>query len=441
MSNKQTVIWVARPPEDVKNKNTPSALANLAVQITEKDKKQIIAGFKSQSYEMTCTYLWDKTIHSLKRQIEKLGVQFVAEMLNRDDISEDSKIESILTDFEAIRLSEDLGMITSTGALRLRQAQEMVSHFNRLDGIEGESEEMSKLEAFNILQSCVQNVLAKDRIEVALNFQKFRDDLVTMVFQEDDERVHLLINSPYFHQRTAIRVLMAIAKASIGAKLENSLANINTLLPLLWDKIQEPERWQIGKTYADVIADGKKTACSGLKTALLKVKGFDYVPEDLRSKSFMKAANDVLTVHDSFNNFYNEPGPMSILAGMGTSIPAPAFFITMQATLSVVLGNGYGRASGAQESATRILKTLNKDRWKYFLDSCLPFDDRLVGKLMKSNCLRIWKVVIEDFDLDKLVLKRSDVSKLVALTMAGKLSEAENAAATLYEKIGYSTKK
>lgn len=389
---------------------------------------------------MTCTYLWEKTIHSLKRQIEKLGVQFVAEMLNRDDVNENSSIESILTDFEAIRLSEDLGMLTSTGALRLRQAQELISHFNRLEGIENEIEEMSEVEAISILKSCVQNVLAKDRIEVALNFQKFRDDLVTTVFQEDDDRVILLLSSPYFHQRTAIRVLMAIAKSAIGAKLETSLANINTLLPLLWSKIQEPERWQIGKTYADVVADGKKTSSTGLKTALLKVKGFDYVPEDLRSKSFMRAAYEVLNAHDGHNNFYNEPGPIGVLAGMGSVIPSPAFFLTMEATLSVILGNGYGRSSQAQASANKILKTLNKDRWKYFLENCLPFNDRLLGKLMKPSCQKHFKEVIEDYELDKIALKRKDIEQMIKSSMESKNAEVTENARVLYTKIGYAAK-
>jgi hypothetical protein len=43
----------------------------------------------------------------------------------------------------------------------------------------------------------------------------------------------------------------------------------------------------------------------------LKVKGFDFVPGDLRSSAFIEAANEIPEAHGGLNNFYNEPVAMS----------------------------------------------------------------------------------------------------------------------------------
>src|SRR5689334_5279565 len=43
---------------------------------------------------------------------------------------------------------------------------------------------------------------------------------------------------------------------------------------------------------------------------------FDYVPESLRSRAFIDAANKVIEAHFGWNNFYNEPAPMKALASL-----------------------------------------------------------------------------------------------------------------------------
>jgi len=83
---------------------------------------------------------------------------------------------------------------------------------------------------------------------------------------------------------------MNAARKNVGATLEHTLANINVLVPAIWHNLRDSGRWQIGHCYAEAYSDGKTTVVGGLKSALLKVKGFDYVPENLRSDTFVKAA-------------------------------------------------------------------------------------------------------------------------------------------------------
>ena len=72
-------------------------------------------------------------------------------------------------------------------------------------------------------------------------------------------------------------------KGASGAKLERAAGNINTLLPILWPKLREKDKWQAGETYAVVHASNRMVAAAGLRRALLRVKGFDFVPDTLGS--------------------------------------------------------------------------------------------------------------------------------------------------------------
>src|SRR5690242_18967145 len=116
---------------------------------------------------------------------------------------------------------------------------------------------------------------------------------------------------------------MALVKTVNGAPLEHTLGNVSIILPQLWRFLYKPDKWEVGRAYAEVHAAGRRTAAAGLRKALLKVHGFDFVPEDVRSRTFIATASRLQEVHFAGNNFYNEPAPMKALASLGTVIPTP----------------------------------------------------------------------------------------------------------------------
>src|SRR6185369_13983966 len=99
--------------------------------------------------------------------------------------------------------------------------------------------------------------------------------------------------------------------------------NALLIIPQFWEQLKAPERWQIGQAYAVEFSEGRKESVKGLHAVLLAVAGFDYVPENLRSTTFVKVASEVIAAHQGMNNFYNEGAPIRELASPGTSIPGP----------------------------------------------------------------------------------------------------------------------
>jgi hypothetical protein len=153
------------------------------------------------------------------------------------------------------------------------------------------------------------------------------------------------------------------------------------IIQLLWPETLPPERFQVGRVYSETVSNGQTQAASGLKKILLKVRGFDYVPEDLRSRTFSSAAQSVIDAHEGINNFYNEPTPTRTLAQLGSTIPRPAFAICMSALLSVRLGNSYGHCYEAQTPANSVLSKVTQEHWLFYLNSCLRADERVLEKL------------------------------------------------------------
>lgn len=417
---------------------TPEAITACARQLSHRDTQQIIHAFNAGSYEMVSTFVWTKAVAALKKQIASLGMEFVGELLNRPDISESSSIEDSVTDYEAITLAQDLGIFSATDAMRLKHARETILHFASLGSPEMESAEMMPEEAIQCLRACIQGVLGHPNIVVAEEFSQFRRSLESRTFRSDDMEMITLNNSPYFAQRTTLGVLLAMLKTAEGAQLEHAIGNVNVVIPLLWSQLRKPERWQTGLTYAEIIAAGRRSAAQGLFAALRAVQGFDYVPEDLRSNSFTKAAKDVLKAHEGLNNFYNEPLPMNVLASLGTTIPTPAFPLCMTATLAVTLGNSYGHSFDAQAAATRVLAGLSKERWEYYLNECLPGDIMILEKLAWYSKPRDrWCSIADQYEFAVINYKTKPVEALLRSTTQSNKSLLGKLAGDMLRRYGH----
>lgn len=429
MTDSQTSIqpWGPSGAIAIPTSSTPTEIVEFAKpQLSKRDMKSIVQAFENESYEMAATFVWTKASIVLKRQVASLGMDFVGEMLGRPDLDEDSDPATSLADNEAISLAEDLGIITGTQGLRLKHALELVVHFTRLEQPDAEEERMEVEEATMLLKTCIASILGKPSFEAAVRFADFRRALADRTLKSSDTDVLAILGSPYFFIRTTLSVLLSLVKSGKGAALEHAVGNLTLLLPMLWPKLREPEKWQVGQAYAEVNSEGNRVASAGLKNALLKVHGFDFVPESLRSHTFTEAAARVLATHFAFNNFVNEELPMAALANLGTAIPRPAFGKCMEATLAVWLGNRWGYSFAAQPSATRVLNMLRTEQWEYYLNECLRRDRTILDMLASDDKPTArWMELSNKYGFNKLDLRDVPIRRLVQSSAARDLGRVK----------------
>lgn len=370
-------------PSSAKSAKQIVVLANA---LTPKQQKNIVTAVNNESYEMAAEFVWKRSIARLQSILHSLGMNFIGEMLNRSDIDTGSIIENELTEYSTLKLAEQLGIFNSTGAFRLRQSLELVNHFVRLENSEEreDAEELSYFDAMSIVKNCVQYVLGQQNITVAIEFSKLRNRLLSETLSIEDPQVEQLINSPAFYLSTIITTLLSSIKEAKGATVTHALTNLNVLISPIWKNLPEKDKFSLGSSYRDYIADGNTDIANGIRLALLKVQGFDYVPETLKSATFSKIANQVIDTHFSRNNFYNEYSIVNTLANLGSSIPKDAFLDCIQAYLVVYIGNRWGYARDAAPIAYKQLTSIPVERWEYYISKVLKDDDIILYKLSED---------------------------------------------------------
>lgn len=349
--------------------------------LSAKQQSQIVKAFEQKSFEMSAEFAWKKAIIKLRRSLEKLGVSFIAELLGRSDIGEFTPIDEFLTDRKAIDLAEQLGIIGKTGALKLKNNYELISHYLSGDA----DEDISRKDAFNIIYDSVQYILSEQNEEVALAFSDFRERLLGDVISLQDADVQQILIAPLFYIRTVCIILLNAIKKEKGVRQEHALANLNTLIKEMWKGLAESDKYSIGLSYSSVSAQGDNIATKGLKQALMKVHGFDYVPETTRSTTFKDMAKKVIDVHYAYNNYYNEPAAVRSLEKLGSIIPAPAFQDCVDAYLCVYLGNNFGRSIEAYPIAEKELLKVSVDRWHHFFMNIIHQDTCALDHIYTRN--------------------------------------------------------
>ena len=436
MTGSKVQLWMpGGQPAVPDTLSDPAEIASRALQLRDRERTQIAVNFQAGNYELAASFVWLRTMALLKRQLGSLGMEFIGELLQRPDIDEFSDIRTAVSDTEAISLARDLGMITSLQTMRLLQSQETVTHFAGLenDPSSNEDEVMTQEEAISCLRVCVQGVLGHEQVSVAEDFKRFRRKLESETLKPDAPEIVKLKSSPYFFVRTAISILLSLFKTAKGAQLEHAARNALVLIPQFWGQLKAPERWQVGQAYAVEFSEGRKESVKGLHAVLLAVAGFDYVPENLRSTTFVQVASSVIAAHQGMNNFYNEPAPMRELASLGTSIPGPALAACMTAVLCVKLGNFYGVSWGAQPPADQVIQRLSTDRWLYYVNERLESDRIVLSKLSEDKPLANWIKLILAIELDPSKITGKETRALITASNARDATKVRSIADRMFK--------
>lgn len=391
--------------------------------LTIKQQNNIITAFENQAYDMAVEYVWKKAITNLREHILELGEEFVGELIQRPDAGIKFGLESVLTDYNVIQIAEQLGMISHAGALDLRQSFEVIQFYFSSEATKEEAE-FDALRVASIIKSCVINILSQPNMQIAVDFTNFRSRLFDENIPSKDPQLQQLLSSSLFIIRTVITILSSSIRTKDGAVQEHSLNNFKVILPLIWGKISSDDKWRIGALYKDVMSDGDMKSAIVVKSALAQVSGFDYVPENLRSNTFIEVAQKLIDVHYEFDNYYKEPRVIKELASLGTIYPKPAMPRCIKALLLVYMGNYYGRSIGAWPIAQEQLNNLSQDDWIDFLENVLPYDEQLVGAISSNGKQREYFVeLLKTNNLLQVELTNKETNSLYQNILNGYIAQ------------------
>lgn len=374
-------------------------------------KNKVAKYYMEGDYATAASTIWHRAVALLKKRILSLGEEFVADMVENDDLEYVRNLPA----YRVIELARDLGFIDKAGKRKLLMANDYYNYFNNDEA--DEYEEMPQDEANIIIKNSISYILYNNDESFGLQFNDFREKLktgrVTDLFEDDKV---MFATCPYFYLKTSVRSLLKLFGETEGIEYDNVIANMNIMFPAIWGRLKLEERRALANAYTDYanINDYKRTAA--LNNIMLQVHGFDYVMENVRSRTYIQVAQKLVDVHFGINNFYNEPVVIKKLEDLGTVIPRLALKECITAVLYVKLGNRYGTSWTAEQIADRILDRLTIDEWVTYLEKYMLQESSLLDGIKDSTKMRNqWKNVIKKYKLNELNIVEPQAKRMVSI--------------------------
>lgn len=372
-------------------------LVQYGVALPEPVRNKVVKYYQIGDFVTAANAVWNRSINLLRKRILSLGEEFVADMVE----SEDLEYVRNLPAYRVIDLAHDLGFIDKSGRRKLQSANEQYNFFNNTDA--EDYEEMPQDEANIIIKNCISYILCSTDESFGLQFNDFREKLKTGIITDlyDDDKT-MFNTCPYFYLKTTVRSLLKLFRDTNGIEFDNVSRNMNAVFPMIWDRLKLEERRALADAYTDYNeSDNKREQI--LKGVMLQVKGFDYVKENIRSRTYIQVAKKLIDIHFQMQNFYNEPRAIKDLEDLGTVIPKLALKECVTAILLVKLGNQYGTSWKAEEIADRMLSNLAEEDWITYLEKYMIDEIDLLDGIDQSYKMRNkWKEVVKNYNLKKL---------------------------------------
>ena len=204
--------------------------------LTDAQKLSVKSAFENKAYDMASEFIWKRSITRLKEVLTGFDIEFISEMLGRSDITPYDSFESVLNDYNVIKLAEQLGMISTGAAIHLRQSSEILHHYFSSNAQEDKAQ-MSEVDSIQIINSCVKYVLNVPDIRLNFKFMDLRKNILTSKIADDDQNLEALYSSSIFFIRTILTFLTKAVKKSQGVELDCVNHNFLLMVPYLWERL------------------------------------------------------------------------------------------------------------------------------------------------------------------------------------------------------------
>ncbi|MER2079427.1 hypothetical protein [Psychrobacillus psychrotolerans] len=360
---------------------------------------KFIAACGAGLFDAALNFLWNETVTNLRKKVIRFDMDYfinsvVTDAKRRETFKGEDDLRK-LDEWELIKGCKDTGIITEIGYKHLDYIRDMRNHasaahpnHNDLDGFQ----------LVSWLQTCIKEVLAKEPEGPVLEIKRLLINLRTVeISQTDLPPIEANI------QKLPMDLIDSTIRAVFGMYTDPTLSatvrnNLKLVLPSLWYSCSVESKNNLGLKYAVFSANAelerKKLAHEFLKI----VEGLSFLPKEQIAAEMDQVLENLLTVHNGFNNFHSEPPYARLLQSyipQNGIIPEQVNFTYVKVLTMCSIGNGYGVSSAADVYYQDLMGRFLEEQIIEFVK--LLQDSDMRSRLQFSTCSVNYKELAVNF--------------------------------------------
>jgi len=301
-------------------------------------------------------YVWNASEVELRNKVKRFGLNVVEQVTGKKDFDE-GKLNDLKA-AELLSLCLKLNLITEDGFFFLDQCRDIRNNFSAAHPTIGDIDDH---EFISFVNRCAKYALGNEQNPVGVDIQGFVTALKAGKFTEDQnaEWIQRLNNTHQAQRELLFGTLHGIycdPSSSEEARI-NSLALMGHYREIL----TPATRSELIDRHQDYIAGGDENRHKASQQFFEKLGLLELLSDTERHSLISNACKRLLSVHQAYDNFYNEP-PFAErvyqLSSQG-AIPDTAKEEFVSSVITCAVGNRYGISNAAYTYYQQMIRNFS----------------------------------------------------------------------------------
>jgi len=375
--------------------NLPRVLRKVPPELRTPGLARMCVAVVAGLFDSAINYAWNCAVIELRRKIERFGLNVVQQVINNPDFDQEKLTD--MKDAELLELCLKLNLVTEEGYFFLDQCRDIRNNFSAAHPPVARIDDS---EFISFCNRCAKYALGNEQNPVGVDIEAFITAIKggTFTTQQGDAWVERL-NSTHAAQRDLLfRTLHGIfcdPASSEEARLNALTICINSLAAFT-PKV----RSDLIDRHQEYMAQGEDERHKASQQFFEKLGLLGLLSESERHALISNACKKLLSVHQAFDNFYNEPPFAERLYQITCqgAVPNTAKEELVETVVTCAVGNPYGVSHAAFPHYRSMIQGFSPGEIRIMLT--LPQTRTVVGNRIKvhTSCAERFKDLMSCID-------------------------------------------
>lgn len=382
--------------------NLPGVLKKIPPALRTEGMARMCVAVASGLFDSAINYIWNCSIIELREKVKRFGLNVVEQITGKTAFDEQALLD--LKDSELLNLCLKLNLITEDGYFFLDQCRDIRNNFSAAHPVVGKIDDHEFIAFTN---RCAKYALGNENNPIGVNLSAFMAAIKGGKFspEQKDQWVHRIENTHEAQQYLIFGSLHGIYSdpASNEEARVNSLSVAADFAPHFTPKA----RSDLINRHHDYIAKGDEKRHKASQQFFEKLGMLALLGEHEVHSLLSNACKRLMTVHQSYDNFYNEPPFAERLLQLSGQVATPDTVKEelVETVVTCATGNQYGVSNAAMPYLHKMIKSFSPSEVEIMLS--LPVKKCVLGERLKAHvtCRTRYKMLVQLIDASSVPAK------------------------------------
>lgn len=335
--------------------NLPRLIGRIPPQHRNETLVRMCVAVASGLFDSAINYAWNAAIVELREKVRRFGLPVVPQVIDR---SFDEAALVDLKDADLLTLCLRLNLITEDGFFLLDQCRDIRNNFSAAHPTMGNLDED---EFLNFLNRCGRHALSSENNPRGVDIKAFIAAIKGPTFSPDQLHAwQARLDETFEAQREALFGMLhgIYCDPSSG---EESRVNVLAICEPFKGRLSPRSQSELVDRHQDYRAKGDEQRSKASSQFFEKLGLLFLLGDSELHLIITTASNNLLSVHNGMNNFYNEPPFASRLEQVSSQnrVPPSAQLTFVDAVITCATGNPWGVSNAAMPYYLKMIRSFS----------------------------------------------------------------------------------